>query len=328
MEIIQLDKFVKEPLVSVVIPSYNRANTVGQTIDSIIAQERDFEIEIIIGDDCSQDSARDVLLNYQRTYPKQVKLLFHEENVGLGANWATCIQHCKGEYICNCDNDDFWHNKQKLQLQVDFMKNNQQCGVLHTDYRVFNRDSKKIVEKKAFITSIGTSLSHSLFSSHFALCNATFMYRKNVIDKYLKLNDYIACRFTLQDWNTWVILAQHTEFCHIPVSTATFGVETESITRPATYEQMEKRLSKERDCYKYVCDECGFEYKESDYTIYINKVLLNLAFQKNDYNKAKEIGYRLSALGAKDKRVQITSSKILFLFYYYLKRLKNRNGRK
>ena len=42
-------------LISVIIPSYNRADTVGQTIDSILAQKVDADVEIVIGDDCSTD---------------------------------------------------------------------------------------------------------------------------------------------------------------------------------------------------------------------------------------------------------------------------------
>lgn len=80
------DTFVELPLVSIVTPSYNRANTVGQTIDSILAQQCDFPIEIIIGDDCSTDNAREVLLSYQQKYPDIIQLIFHEKNIGLAAN--------------------------------------------------------------------------------------------------------------------------------------------------------------------------------------------------------------------------------------------------
>lgn len=88
-------------LISVVIPSYNRADTVGQTIESIIAPKVDADIEIIIGDDCSTDNAREVLLKYKEQYPSIIHLIFHEHNIGLGANWATCVKACKGKYICN-----------------------------------------------------------------------------------------------------------------------------------------------------------------------------------------------------------------------------------
>ena len=52
-------------LISVIIPSYNRANTVGQTIESIVSQKVNANIEIVIGDDCSTDNAREVLLEYK-----------------------------------------------------------------------------------------------------------------------------------------------------------------------------------------------------------------------------------------------------------------------
>jgi glycosyltransferase involved in cell wall biosynthesis len=120
-QVIQSDLFCEQPIVSVVIPSYNRAETVGQTIDSILNQQCNFEFEIVIGDDCSTDNAREVLQGYQKQYPTKIKLLFHDTNLGLGANWATCVQHCRGKYLANCDNDDYWHNPEKLQLQVDFL---------------------------------------------------------------------------------------------------------------------------------------------------------------------------------------------------------------
>ena len=106
-------------LISVVIPSYNRSGTVGQTIESIINQKVNADIEIIIGDDCSTDDAREVLQKYKMSYPEIIRLIFHDKNIGLGANWATCVKECHGKYICNCDNDDYWHNSNKLQIQLD-----------------------------------------------------------------------------------------------------------------------------------------------------------------------------------------------------------------
>ena len=76
--IIQSPDFVEDPYVSVVIPSYNRDDVVGQTIDSILNQHCNFEFEIIIGDDCSTDNVREVLEDYQQRFPTIIKLLFHE----------------------------------------------------------------------------------------------------------------------------------------------------------------------------------------------------------------------------------------------------------
>lgn len=61
----KIKKMEDKILISVVIPSYNRADTVGQTIESIIAQQVNADVEIVIGDDCSTDNAREVLLKYK-----------------------------------------------------------------------------------------------------------------------------------------------------------------------------------------------------------------------------------------------------------------------
>lgn len=120
-------------LISIVIPSFNRASTVGQAIESIISQQVNADIEIIIGDDCSTDNAREVLSSYKEKYPDIISLIFHDKNIGLGANWATCVKACRGEYICNCDNDDYWHNPNKLQIQKDYMDSHPGSNVLITD---------------------------------------------------------------------------------------------------------------------------------------------------------------------------------------------------
>ena len=240
-------------LISVVIPSYNRVDTVGQTIESILAQKVDADIEIVIGDDCSTDSAREVLLKYKEQHPDTIKLLFHEQNMGLGANRATCVKACKGKYICNCDNDDYWHNEHKLQIQLDYMESHPESNVLLTNHRTHNRSTGEIKECKAYIDRT-MPLQEAIDSGHTAYCNATIMYRADFIKKYLPLDDFIKYHFYLQDWTAWIILAGYTDFDIIEESTATWCIETVSITRPIEYEKLQERLEKEFFGYKYVHD--------------------------------------------------------------------------
>lgn len=323
MKFIQSPEFIKEPLVSVVIPSYNRTDTIRITIDSIVNQKCNFEFELIIGDDCSTDNARDVLLDYQKRYPDKIILIFHDLNIGLGANWATCVKHCRGKYVANCDNDDYWHNIDKLQIQVEFMKNNPGYGMIHTDYRKHNRATGKITDEMAS-NSIKTSepLQLSIMNGNFRCCNATVMYQKEILNKYINLDDYIKYQFTLQDWNTWMILAKYTDFCCLPVSTATFGIETDSITRPVSFQQLEERFRKERGCYKYVCDLFpeDFPYNSEDYDDYSNSSLLNLAFKYKNFAKAKEYSSRLKI---RDLKQLCATNKVLFSLFCTLKEIKD-----
>ena len=315
MEIIS-DNFVQNPLVSIVIPSYNRANTVSQTIESIVNQRCDFDIEIIVGDDCSTDHAREVLLEYQSRYPENIKLLFYDENIGLGANWATCVNQCRGKYIANCDNDDYWHNPQKLRLQVDFMEKYTQYGLCYTDYRVHDRKTGKITEhisentiqketgeKKTAIQSLMGGIG----------CNATVMYRKNVLLRYVNVDDYIKYRFILQDWNTWMLLAPFTEFGCLHVSTATFGVETSSITRPKSISALEKRWQGQKECYQYICEKLPayYSYLEKEFDDYVHVICLNYSFETLNYRSAKKYALRCN----KSFKVRCTNNRLLFYLY-------------
>lgn len=307
-------------LISVVIPSYNRANTVGHTIDSIIAQKVNADIEIVIGDDCSTDNAREVLLQYKEKYPDIIRLFFWEQNLGLGANWASCIKECKGKYICNCDNDDYWHNPDKLQLQLDHMESHPECNVLITNHRCHNRDTGVITEEVAKIDR-SIPLQQAMWgSSNF--CNATIMYRADFMKAHLDLDEFINRRLSLQDWPAWVILAAYTDFEVLPVSTATFGIETVSITRPDTYERLEKRYKGDALVYQYLCELFPevFPFDKEGWDRYAYSQLMNLAYRKKDLLSAKKYAQlsRLQSLKAK-----CTKSRLSFYGYILLKRFKS-----
>lgn len=324
MQIIVSNNFVEAPLVSVLIPSFNREDTIEETIISILHQKCDFPFELIIGDDHSTDNVRMVLLKYQKNYPQQIKLLFQDKNIGLGANWAYCVKQCRGKYICNCDNDDFWHNPDKLSLQVGYMESNK-CGVVITDHRQINRKTGLISEKKAYINRT-LPLQQAFFQGHTSFSNATVMYRSSVLHEHLNLDDFIKYQFTLQDWNTWVILAAFTDFHIIPVSTATVGIETVSITRPNNYDSIIRRFSKEKECYKYVCDLFPDKliFDKIGYESYVLNVLLNLTFIKFDYSSARKYAKELKLLGSKSKKITIAHYRITFYLFAITKQIKQR----
>ncbi len=323
--IIQSPNFITTPLVSVVIPSYNRADVVGQTIKSILDQQCSFAFEIIIGDDCSTDNVREILIEFQSKNPDKIKLIFHETNIGLGANWATCIKHCRGKYIANCDNDDYWHNLNKLQLQVDYMEENIQCGVCHT-YRRNYFESKKlfIEERQNYNHKIKEPLHIAIFNIRgFECCNSSIMYRSETLNRYINLDDYIKFKFTLQDWNTWVILAQYTQFYCLPVCTTTIRIDNNSITRNKDYDKMYNRLLKEEETFVYVALKINKPItNENDYKIYMYNVLLNISISKYSFKKAKEAADKLISYGQINIRIKATQSKLNFYIYCFAKTIK------
>lgn len=112
--------------VSVCVVTYNHEKFVSEMLDSILSQQTNFDFEIIVGDDLSKDKTRSILKDYQGRYPEKIRLLLHEENLGLNGkfNALATFAAAKGEYIAQFDGDDYLISPHKLQKQVDVMDSN------------------------------------------------------------------------------------------------------------------------------------------------------------------------------------------------------------
>lgn len=128
-----------EILLSIAVITYNHENYIRQALDSILMQKVNFQYEIIIGEDCSPDNTRIILLEYHEKYPNRFKLILRNKNVGATKNLYDVFMNCQGKYIALLEGDDFWTSPNKLQLQVDFLEeHNEYKGVSH-DFEYVNK---------------------------------------------------------------------------------------------------------------------------------------------------------------------------------------------
>jgi glycosyltransferase involved in cell wall biosynthesis len=111
----------EEPNVSVVIPAFNAAAFIAQTLDSVLAQTLG-SLEVIVIDDGSVDGTSAIVERFAAR-DSRVRL-FHQENAGVGAARNTGIRHARGTYVAPIDADDVW-SRDKLQKQVARMD---ECG--------------------------------------------------------------------------------------------------------------------------------------------------------------------------------------------------------
>lgn len=102
-----------EPLVSVVIPTYNRSRTICASVNSVLNQTYK-NIELIVVDDCSTDDTLDKL---KKIDDPRLKIIRHIQNKGQNAARNTGIKASTGEYIAHHDSDDVWH-LDKLEVQI------------------------------------------------------------------------------------------------------------------------------------------------------------------------------------------------------------------
>ena len=108
---------MNKPLVSVIMPAYRCAATVGAAIDSVLCQ--DVDLELLVIDDCSPESLEEALAPYS-TNPR-VRLLKNEQNMGAAQTRNRGVSLAKGEYVAFLDSDDIWLPG-KLQKQLKLME--------------------------------------------------------------------------------------------------------------------------------------------------------------------------------------------------------------
>ncbi|MBP9792979.1 MAG: glycosyltransferase [Flavobacterium sp.] len=131
-------------VVSVICHTYNHENFIREAIDGILLQKTNFDIEVIIHDDASTDKTREIIEDYHLKYPSLIKPIYQTENkfsqkLNISANFTYPV--AKGKYIALCEGDDYWTDENKLQKQVDFLKQNTEYVICWTDFINKNGDT-------------------------------------------------------------------------------------------------------------------------------------------------------------------------------------------
>lgn len=116
-------------LVSIIMPSYNTANYIGLTIDSVLKQTYS-NWEIIIVDDCSIDNTDEVVAEYN---DERIIYLKNEKNFGAAVSRNKALKKVNGKWIAFLDSDDIWYPT-KLEEQIKFMKENN-FSFSYTNYK-------------------------------------------------------------------------------------------------------------------------------------------------------------------------------------------------
>lgn len=121
------------PKVSVIILAYNQEKTVGRAIESVLAQQTEYDFEIVVADDASTDGTRMVCEKYAREYPDIVRLLPVYPNKGLVDNYFDAIDACEGEYVADCAGDDEWVDVTRIQRSVEILDADDKLALVFTD---------------------------------------------------------------------------------------------------------------------------------------------------------------------------------------------------
>lgn len=199
--------------------TYNHESYIRQAIESVLSQKTNFGFEIVIGEDCSTDGTRAIVLEYAEKYPDQIVALLPKANQGWVSNFEQTRRQCRGEFIAMLEGDDHWIHEGKLQMQADFLRDNPGCSLCYTRVRRFDDQQTEpdtilpVVKVKRFST-----IKDILARQFIQTCSVTV--RASSLEPTPVWFEGLA----LGDWPMFILAARHGSLGFIDEVTAAYRV--------------------------------------------------------------------------------------------------------
>ncbi|MDH3973179.1 MAG: glycosyltransferase [Deltaproteobacteria bacterium] len=192
------------PVVSIVIPTFNRAHLLGLAINTVLSQTyRNFDL--IIVDDASADNTEDIVNSFN---DNRIRYCRHEKNRGGSAARNTGIKAARGEYIAFLDDDDEWLPRKLEQQVAKFSESSEKVGLIYCGYACVYQDR--------VVSEIIPKLKGSIYRETLQSCilgGPTAIVKRECFDKSGFFDeDLKAC----QDWDLWIRIAKLYDFDFVP----------------------------------------------------------------------------------------------------------------
>ncbi|WP_347273679.1 glycosyltransferase [Candidatus Kuenenia sp.] len=235
----------KKPLVSIVMPTYNCAAYLPESIESILAQTYD-TYEVVVIDDGSADNTKLVL----EPYMEKIRYIDLGRNEGLPTARNLGIQSAKGEYVAFLDADDIWM-PEKLEMSIDQFMKNPDAGMVYSKH--INIDSKSQFMEGKIMRRLpsGNIFTQLFFEQNFIICSSVVV-RKEVFNKTALFDSELV---NCQDWDMWLRIAFYYK---------AIGIDVPLVK----YRHSSKSLSKNRDnvlkYQKVIIDKIYTMFKDSE----------------------------------------------------------------
>jgi len=199
---------MNQPLVSVIIPTHNRPQFVGQALDSVFQQTYG-NLEVIVVDDASDKPTQGVLKEYQAK-EQRLHVIANKKNKGFVRSLNTGIKEAQGEYIARLDDDDMWCTPEKLPKQIAFLEQHRDYalvggGIIRVDEQGKEISRQLLPETNEAIRRI------MLVADPFVHPAVVFRARDiEAIGGYDETLDYA------QDWDLWMKLGKYGKYYNFP----------------------------------------------------------------------------------------------------------------
>ena len=220
---------------SISITTYNHEKYIVQAIESVLMQKTNFDYEILIGEDDSEDYTRNIVMEYQDQFPDKFRLFLNERKDVIyidkspSGRWnlVNNLRHAKGEYIALLDGDDYWTDPFKLQKQVDFLDSHPECAIcFHNVMSIFEDEKHKPLNHCPDNQKMIFTLEHLLRGNFIYTCSV--MFRRGLFGEFPQW--YYKCK--MGDWPLHILNAQHGDIGYIDQIMAAYRVHSTGVWSP------------------------------------------------------------------------------------------------
>lgn len=280
--------------------TYKHEAFLEEAINGILMQQGEFDLELIIGDDCSPDNSEAIVNKFlinQSTH-RRIRYFRHSENIGMMPNFAYCFEKCKGEFIAFCEGDDYWTDKNKLNRQVDFLRKNKKYVLTTSSAYKLENNKLCLFDNKGAAKTF--TQYDQLIDNQCITCTVAF---RKVIDKIPKWMDSLP----IGDYPFFLLLMNHGLGYHDNFISAVYRVHSGGV-----YSGLDdkSRLLKEIEVFEALKKEkplninknINFKLQYLYYDVYLNHSSgsVNMWFKKiiksTDFTNSKSIILALKSI--------------------------------
>ncbi|SDZ80313.1 Glycosyltransferase involved in cell wall bisynthesis [Arachidicoccus rhizosphaerae] len=216
------------PVFSICVTTYNMAEFLDRAIQSILSQNFNFNIEVLICNDCSTDETIKILENYSKY--SNFTIINNIENQGVLKSLSHLLKIAQGEYIALLDADDYWNSINHLQLHYEVYKTNSKIGFIFGNYLIEAED--QIQEQYGYHSSFkfpeNNQFEFSLLS--YPILTSTSSFRRALLMEE-EIEEYIKYNFPTSDYGIYLGLMLKTKGSYLHQTTTTYNFRNNSQSR-------------------------------------------------------------------------------------------------
>ena len=289
---------VSDPLVSVIVPTYNRPDMLKEALTSVLSQTyQNFEV-IVVND--AGDDVKDVIDSLN----KEGKIIYlqHKENKGLPAARNTGLKAAGGKYIAYLDDDDIYYPNH-LETLVNFLENSD-YKIAYTDsYYAFQEwiTDKYVTVARKIIYSQDFDRKKLLVSNYFPVINV--VHRRDILENVGLFDETLDAH---EDWDLWIRISQQCDFYHIKTVTAEVRTRPDATTMTSR-DRMPflKTLQKIHARYSYLVAENNIFEAQKKVEEYLNREVEFRQASSSIIEYGRLHHYRFAKEFVKDKKVLV-----------------------